>query len=316
MIRAELRSVKHEADDINLLEFRRLDGTGLPPFSAGSHIDLHLPNGIVRSYSLVNCPSETHRYVIAVKREPAGRGGSRFIHDQLHAGAEIEIGEPRNNFRLCEDAPRSVLIAGGIGITPFAGMVRRLEELGRPWELHYAARSRRSAGFVRKLASYGSKVTFYFPNEFAGEPAASRIDVANVVAGAPRGTHFYCCGPRGMLTAFEAAAAELPANQVHLEFFSNSASREKEGTFDVRLARSGQTVTVPSGETILNALLNHGVDVPYSCMEGVCSSCETRVLQGIPDHRDLILTREERDANDRMLICCSRSKSATLVLDI
>jgi vanillate O-demethylase ferredoxin subunit len=312
MIKAELKSVARGAEDIRILELCRRDGSFLPSFSAGSHIDLHLPNKMVRSYSLVNCPRETYRYVIAVKKEPDSRGGSRLIHDQLRAGDEIEIDEPRNNFGLREDAPRSVLIAGGIGITPFASMVRRLEQLGRPWELHYAARSRCSAGFVGQLASYGPKVKFYFSRE----PEAARIDIAKVVAEVPRDTHVYCCGPQNMLAAFETAAASLPSTQVHREFFANHENLDKAGAFDVKLARSGQTITIQSGESILDALLRHGIDAPYSCLEGVCSSCETRVLSGIPDHRDLILTKEEREANDRMLICCSRSKSAMLVLDI
>ena len=316
MIKVAITNVMREAEDISLLELRRPDGLALPPFSAGSHIDLRIANDLVRSYSLVNCPSETHRYLIAVKKETDSRGGSRFIHEQLHTGDTIKLGEPRNNFELCENAPRSILIAGGIGITPFASMVRRLERLGRPWELHYAARNRRSAGFVPRLASYGSKVRFYFPNEFRSEPEPRRMDIGKVVAEVPRDAHVYCCGPQNMLAIFEKAAAALPSGQVHVEFFSNAEGIDKDGAFDVRLARSGQTITINSGETILNALLKRGIDAPYSCLEGVCSSCETRVLSGIPDHRDLILTKEEREANDRMLICCSRSKSATLVLDV
>ncbi len=316
MIRAELKHVTHEAEDISVLEFQRPDGAVLPPFSAGSHIDLRLGNGLVRSYSLVNCPSETHRYVIGVKKEPDSRGGSRFIHEQLSAGDEVDIHEPCNNFQLCENAHRSVLIAGGIGITPFASMVRRLEELGRPWELHYAARNRCSAGFVRQLASYGSKVNFYFSNEYSDETPARRIDIEKIVTEVAPDAHVYCCGPRNMLAVFEKAAASLPSQQIHMEFFSNAEGIDKTGGFDVRLARSGQTIEVHPGETILDALLKRGIDAPYSCLEGVCSSCETRVISGIPDHRDLILSQEEREANDRMLICCSRSKSATLVLDL
>jgi len=234
----------------------------------------------------------------------------------MNAGDELEIDEPRNHFRLCENATRSVLIAGGIGITPFASMVRRLEQLERPWELHYAARSRCSAGFVKQLASYGSRVNFYFSSEYRDKPPARRIDLDKIVSEVPRDAHVYCCGPRNMLTAFEKAAAALPSEQTHLEFFSNAEGIDKAGGFDVRLARSGQTVEVRPGETILDALLKRGIDAPYSCLEGVCSSCETRVISGIPDHRDLILSKEEREANDRMLICCSRSKSATLVLDL
>lgn len=312
MIRVKLKNIAREAEGINLLELARSDGSALPPFSAGAHIDLRLPNGMVRSYSLVNCPSETHRYLIGVKKELDSRGGSRFIHEQLRTGDELDIDAPRNNFQLCENASRSVLIAGGIGITPFASMVRRLEQLGLPWELHYAARSRDSAGFVQHLASYGSKVNYYFTKE----PVAQRIDIRQIVEKLPPDSHAYCCGPRDMLATFEEATARLPANRAHLEFFSNTDGIDKGGAFEVQLARSGQTVVVQSGETILDVLLKHKIDAPYSCLEGVCSTCETRVLSGIPDHRDLILSQEEREANDRMLICCSRSKSPTLVLDL
>jgi ferredoxin-NADP reductase len=316
MIKAKLNCVTRETEDISVFEFRAPEATALPSFLAGSHIDLHLGSGLVRSYSLVNCPSETHRYVIAVKKEPHSRGGSRFLHEQLNAGDELDIDEPRNNFRLCEKAPKSILIAGGIGVTPFASMARRLEKLGLPWELHYAARNRCSAGFVTDLASYGSKVNFYFSQESVDEIPARRVDLDRIVAEVPSDAHVYCCGPRNMLAAFEKAAAALPSEQTHIEFFSNADEIDKAGGFDVRLARSGQTIEVRPGETILDVLLKRGIDAPYSCLEGVCSTCETRVISGIPDHRDLILSREEREANDRMLICCSRSKSAVLVLDL
>jgi tetrachlorobenzoquinone reductase len=315
MIRTQLTYVAREADDISVLEFRRLEGAALPPFSAGSHIDLHLGNGLVRSYSLINCPSETHRYMIGVKKEPSSRGGSHFIHEQLKVGDPVDIDGPRNNFRLFENAPRSVLIAGGIGITPFASMVRRLEELRRPWELHYAARSRSAAGFVQQFVSHGSNVNFYFSDE-ENDEQRRRINLNKVIAEVSGDDHVYCCGPANMLAAFEAAAAALRSEQTHMEFFSNTEGVDRAGGFNVRLARSGQTIEVCSGETILDALLKRGIDAPYSCLEGVCSSCETRVISGIPDHRDLILSREEREANDRMLICCSRSKSAMLVLDL
>jgi ferredoxin-NADP reductase len=314
--KAKLKGVTQEAEDICVLEFGAADGAPLAPFSAGAHIDLHLANGLVRSYSLVNSPTEHHRYVIGVKKEAEGRGGSRFIHEQLHVGDVIEIGVPRNNFSLREEAGRSVLIAGGIGVTPLACMSRRLEELGKPWELHYAARDRSSAGFVPQLGAFGPKVNFYFPTEFYASSRATRIDIADIVHRAPPDAHIYCCGPRSMLSAFEAAVAGRAADQIHVEFFSNTEPFDTEGGFEVMLAKSGETIEVPSGKTILDVLLARGIDAPYSCLEGVCSSCETRVISGIPEHRDLILTTQERAAGDRMMICCSRSKSRTLVLDL
>jgi tetrachlorobenzoquinone reductase len=315
-IQAKLNGIAREAEDICLLELAATDGAPLAPFSAGAHIDLHLANGLVRSYSLVNSPVEKHRYVIGVKKEAAGRGGSRFIHEQMHVGEVIEISAPRNNFALREDAGRSILIAGGIGITPLACMSRRLEELGKPWELHYTARDRCSAAFVPQLAAFGPKVNFYFPTEFCAAPRAARIDIGEIVQTAPRDAHIYCCGPGSMLAAFQEATAGHPVGQAHVEFFSNSDAISTDGAFDVVLAKSGQTLKIPSGKTILDVLLARGIDAPYSCLEGVCSSCETRVVSGVPDHRDLILTTQERAAGDRMMICCSRSKSQTLVLDL
>jgi vanillate O-demethylase ferredoxin subunit len=315
-IKAKLNVIAREAEGICLLELAAADGAPLAPFSAGAHVDLHLANGLVRSYSLVNSPGEQHRYVIGVKKETAGRGGSRFIHEQLRVGDVIDIGAPRNNFALREDARRSILIAGGIGITPLACMSRRLEELGKPWELHYAARERCSAGLVPQLAAFGPKVSFYFPTEFCATPRAERIDIGQIVQDAPRDAHIYCCGPGSMLAAFAAATAGHPADQVHVEFFSNADAIDTQGPFEVVLAKSGTTLVIPSGKTILDVLLARGIDAPYSCLEGVCSSCETRVVSGIPDHRDFILTTQERAAGDRMMICCSRSKSRTLVLDL
>jgi ferredoxin-NADP reductase len=312
-MKVEVAAISPETGDISLLELRPVNGE-LPSFSAGAHIDLHLGNGLVRSYSLTNPASERHRYVIGVKKEALGRGGSRYIHERLRVGDEMTIAAPRNNFTLCEQASSTVLIAGGIGITPLIGMAQRLEELERPWQLHYAARSHCTAGFVNRLAPFGSKVRFYFPTEL--QASAARADIQSIVAAAPPEAHLYCCGPERMLAAFKAAARERSPSRVHIEHFTNTDGVDKAGEFEVVLAKSGQTVAIPSGKSILDTLLELGIDAPYSCMEGVCSSCETRVLSGIPDHRDLILSSEEHAANDRMMICCSRSKSPTLVLEL
>jgi ferredoxin-NADP reductase len=316
MIKARINGIIRETQDLSLFEFGAANGEGLKPFSAGAHVDLHLPNGLVRSYSLINSPCDGNRYVIGVKKEPNGRGGSRYIHEHLRVGDLIELSPPLNNFELREDAARSILIAGGIGVTPLACMSRRLEEIGQPWELHYAARDRRSAGLVPHLASYGAKVRFYFPTEFCPQPQAARIDIDDIVRTAPRDAHIYCCGPNSMLAAFKVATAEYSAERAHVEFFSNHDGIDTNSSFDVVLARSGKALTIPAGKTILEVLLEQDIDAPYSCLEGVCSSCETRVVSGVPDHRDLILTSEERAIGDRMMVCCSRAKSRTLVLDL
>jgi vanillate O-demethylase ferredoxin subunit len=314
-LKVRVSAISKETKDISVLELRPADGE-LPSFSAGSHIDLHLGNGLTRSYSLTNAAGERHRYVIAVKKEPLGRGGSRYIHEQARVGDEATISTPRNNFALCEDAPSSVLIAGGIGITPLISMAQRLEEIGRPWQLHYAARSRCTAGFVSQLAEFGSKVHFYFSTELQQESCAAQANISSIVSAASRDAHIYCCGPERMLATFKAAAIGRPAGQIHVEYFANTQEVDTAGEFEVVLAKSGRTIEVPSGKSILDMLLESGIDAPYSCLEGVCSSCETRVLSGTPDHRDLILTSEEHAANDRMMICCSRSKSRTLVLEL
>jgi vanillate O-demethylase ferredoxin subunit len=307
-MRVKVTAISRQTENISLLELRPVE-TELPAFSPGSHIDLHLGNGLIRSYSLTNGADDRHRYVIGVKKEPLGRGGSRFIHEQL-------ISAPRNNFALCEEAASSVLIAGGIGITPLISMVQRLEHLGKPWQLHYAARSRCAAGFASELAKFGLKVRFYFSREHEFEPSAARIDIQSIIAASAGDAHIYCCGPEGMLTAFNAAAAARPAAHIHVEHFSNAQGVDKAGGFEIVLAKSGRTIAVPSGKSILDTLLELGIDAPFSCLEGICSTCETRVLSGIPDHRDLILTADEHAANDRMMICCSRSKSPVLVLDL
>ncbi len=323
LLTVRLHSITYEAQDIHLFEFRPLQGRVLPQAAAGAHIDLHLPNGMVRSYSLVDPEGAADRYVIAVKNDPAGRGGSRLVHEALRVGQEMAIGPPRNNFPLREDAASSVFIAGGIGITPILGMVRRLERSARPWQLHYAARSPGSAAFLGELAALRPKTHLYFRAAFdAEQPAAvaeteaGALDIAALVAGLPREADLYCCGPLRMMTAFEEAAASRPPERVHVEYFAAREAAASEGGFAVVLQRSGRRIEVPPGQTILDALREAGLDMPYSCMEGVCGSCETRVLAGIPDHRDLILTKEERAANDRMMPCCSGSLSPTLTLDL
>lgn len=312
-LEGRLHSITQEAEDIFLFDIRPLRGQHFPRADAGAHIDLHLGNGLNRSYSLVNAPDDRDRFVIAVKHEVAGRGGSRFVHTELRVGQRLRIGGPRNNFRLREDATHSVFIAGGIGITPLYSMILRLQQLGRSWELHYAAADREQAAFVAALAACEPRARFYFRSE---RPAHTALDIRRLIERAPRDADFYCCGPNRMLQDFEAATASMAPHRVHAEYFSARDEPALDGGFEVVLQRSNQRVAIQPGETILDALIRLGVDVPYSCMEGVCGSCQVNVIDGIPDHRDLILSKEERDANDRMLICCSGSKTAKLVLDL
>lgn len=308
-----VKRIGYEAERINSYELIAGAGGELAPFTAGSHIDLHLPNGMIRSYSLVNDPRERHRYVIAVNKDSASRGGSSLVHDTVRAGDILTISTPRNNFALREDAEHSILIAGGIGITPLLSMIRRLEALGRRWDLHYAARTRAAAAFLDELRPD------VHPNmhvDFDDERSGRAFDLPAIVKHAPAHAHLYCCGPAPMLAAFEAAAADRPADHVHVEYFQAREAPVAEGGFDVRLARSNRTIAVETGKTILDALLAAGVAVNYACAEGVCGTCETRVLEGIPDHRDQFLSREEQAAHRSVMICCSGAKSRTLVLDL
>ena len=311
-----VKRINYEAESINSYELVPPDGGDLAPFTAGSHIDLHLKNGMIRSYSLVNDPRERHRYVIAVNKDTSGRGGSSLVHTTFRAGDIVSVSAPRNNFALCEDAEYSLLIAGGIGITPLMSMIRRLETLGRPWKLSYAARARRTAAFLGELDAVGPNAQpnlhFHFDDEHAGQP----LDLAGIVANAPAHGHLYCCGPVPMLEAFEKATVGRPAGHVHVEYFQAKQAPAVEGGFEVRLARSKRTVAVEPGKTILDAVLDAGIMANHSCSEGVCGTCETRVIEGIPDHRDLVLSAEEKAANKTIMICCSGSKSGTLVLDL
>lgn len=304
-------SATWEAPNIISYELRPPEGGELPAFTAGAHIDITLPNGLVRSYSLLNPQSERHRYVIAVQKDRASRGGSRWVHENFRAGDLVTVNGPRNNFPLDEAAEKSVLIAGGIGITPILSMVERLGAIGRDWELVYCSRKRGGTAFLERLQGK-PQVRFNFDEE----PGGRMLDIAAVVKAAPPQAHLYCCGPLPMLEAFEQATKDLPRERVHVEYFTAKAPPAVEGGFTIVLAKSGLTLSVAPGKTILDTLRDNGFDTPFSCTEGVCGTCETRVLEGVPDHRDLILTEAERASNKTILICCSGSKSDKLVLDL
>jgi len=309
-----VKRIGYEAERIHSYELIAPTGGELAPFTAGSHIDLHLLNGMIRSYSLVNDQRELHRYVIAVNRDAESRGGSNFVHDTVRVGEIMTISLPRNNFALCEQAEHSVLIAGGIGITPLLSMIRRLEALDRRWDLYYAARTRAAAAFLDELGALRSDASLHV--DFDDERAGRVFDLAAIVRSAPAQAHLYCCGPVPMLAAFEAATADRPADHVHVEYFKAREAPATGGGFEVRLARSNRTIAVEPGKTILDALLDAGIAANYACSEGVCGTCETRVLEGIPDHRDQFLSEEEQATNRSVMICCSGAKSGTLVLDL
>lgn len=310
-IAMRLTATTYAAEYVHLFELRPVSGEPVPRFTAGAHVDLRLPNGFVRQYSIANSEEERHRYLLGVKREAAGRGGSRLMHDELRVGTVLEVGCPRNNFPLVESAAHSVLIAGGIGVTPILSMVARLRSLGRSWELHYAVRRRSEVAFLDMLGAGGASVQLHVDEEQGGV-----LDVAGIVGAVREGVHLYCCGPTPMLDAFTAAAASWPAEQVHVEYFTSAFAPAIEKGFIVELARSKRQIAVVPGQTILEALRANGIKVVSSCEQGICGSCETKVLAGEPDHRDLLLSDEEKATGGVMMICCSGSRSAVLVLDL
>ncbi|HEK1009945.1 TPA: oxidoreductase [Pseudomonas putida] len=311
---ALVHTLRHEAEGIISVELRPWGDTVFTPFEAGSHIDLHLPNGLVRSYSLLNAPSDQGRYVVGILRDRASRGGSRYVHEQLRVGTQLQISQPRNNFALDTRASHSVLVAGGIGITPIYCMFRQLLALGRSAELIYCARSRAEAALVDEISGLGAKVLYHFNDEKGGLP-----DLASYLAGRPADTHFYCCGPTPMLDAFEQTCERLGYPHAHIERFTAAevaAAADAQDSYSVELSKSGKTVSVEPGLNLLDVLLEAGCDIEYSCREGVCGSCETRVLEGDVDHRDGVLTKAERAANKSMMVCVSGCKSRRLVLDL
>ncbi|MFJ4154052.1 PDR/VanB family oxidoreductase [Pseudomonas sp. NPDC089752] len=313
-VSALVHTLRHEAEGIISVELRPWGDTVFTPFEAGSHIDLHLPNGLVRSYSLLNAPSDQGRYVVGILRDRASRGGSRFVHEQLRVGTQLQISPPRNNFALDTRASHSVLVAGGIGITPIYCMFRQLLALGRSAELIYCARSRAEAALLEEIGGLGAKVVYHFNDEKGGLP-----DLASYLAGRPADTHFYCCGPTPMLDAFEQSCERLGYPHAHIERFTAAEvapSEDALGSYSVELSKSGKTVSVEPGLNLLDVLLEAGCDIEYSCREGVCGSCETRVLEGDVDHRDGVLSKAERAANKSMMVCVSGCKSRRLVLDL
>jgi vanillate monooxygenase ferredoxin subunit len=308
-----------EAEGIVGFELVSLDGGKLPAFEAGAHIDVHVPGGLVRQYSLCNPPSERHRYQIAVLRDDASRGGSAGMHDAVHEGDQIQISAPRNHFALAPGRVRHLLFAGGIGLTPLLCMAEQLSREGAAFSLHYCARSSARAAFVERIT--GSRWAHSARCHFDDADQAQRIDLDALLADPQPDLHLYVCGPQGFMSAVLDKARSLgwPADRLHYEYFAAapaSAANNDEASFDIRLARSGRVVPVSATQTVMQALVAAGVDVPVSCEQGICGTCLTRVLDGEPDHRDLFLSPDEQARNDRFLPCCSRAKSRMLVLDL
>jgi ferredoxin-NADP reductase/nitrite reductase/ring-hydroxylating ferredoxin subunit len=302
-----------EAAEIVGIELAPLSGH-LPTFQPGAHIDLHLPNGLVRQYSITNGSGELTRYAIAVKREPASAGGSATIADTLREGDLVAISEPRNNFPLRRDADRTTLIAGGIGITPLLAMAKALYRSNLAFDFHVFARSAGHLPFAAELDGFGGSVV----RHIGLSPEKTRATIDEAIAGYGFARHLYACGPGPMLAATRASAtaAGWPDEAVHFEYFKNDRAIDTRSHFTIELARSALTLEVPAGKSILAVLRENGIDASSSCEQGACGTCLTAVLAGTPDHQDVYLNASERRANTAMLTCVSRALTPTLVLDI
>ncbi|NYD31005.1 PDR/VanB family oxidoreductase [Nocardioides kongjuensis] len=300
------------ATDVVTLTLAAEDGTALPPWTPGAHIDLVLGEDLVRQYSLCGSPADTGQYRVGVLRAPDSRGGSKAVHAELHEGATVRVRGPRNHFPLVA-SPRYLFIAGGIGITPMLPMIAEAEASGADWRLVYGGRSRSSMAFVDELAAYGDKVTL-LPQDEAGFP-----DLDALLGSPAEGTLVYTCGPTGLLDAVEERCnASWPAGSLHLERFSAKAptSDEQDSAFELVLQRSGLTLEVPADKSIFEVCREAGVSVVGSCLEGVCGTCETEVVEGDVEHRDSILNEEEKESNEFMMICVSRCRGESLTLDL
>jgi ferredoxin-NADP reductase len=305
-------SVGRVADDVVAITLADPGGEALPPWTPGAHVDLILEPGLVRQYSLCGSPSDSRTIRVAILKAPGGRGGSAFVHERVHPGSVLRVRGPRNHFPLVS-SPRYLFIAGGIGITPLLPMMAEASAAGADWTLLYGGRSRASMAFADELTSYPGRVTLVPQDELG-------ILDLDTALGEPRDdTLVYCCGPEGLLTAVEQRCASWPAGALHLERFAARPAEADAGAekpFELVLARSGLTLTVPADRSVFDVVQEAGVSILGSCHEGICGTCEQIVLDGEVDHRDSILTGDERALNETMMICVSRACSERLTLDL
>jgi vanillate O-demethylase ferredoxin subunit len=317
LMRVEVSARWELAEGTAGYELAAVDGSALPPFEAGSHIDVHLPGGLVRQYSLHDLPSDPARYRIGVLREPQSRGGSAALVDGVKVGDALDIGIPRNHFALDESAGRSILLAGGIGITPILCMAEQLAKDSRAFELHYCGRTIRRMAFIERLqaSSFADDVHIHVDDG----PKEQMLDAAAVIGPAHPETHLYVCGPAGFMDHVLKTARDLgwKEPQLHREYFAAAPiDHSADGPFEIELKSSGTVVKVDAGKSAAEALRDSGIAIAVSCEQGVCGTCVTRVLGGLPDHRDLYLTDAEHEQNDCFTPCCSRARTPRLVLGL
>jgi vanillate O-demethylase ferredoxin subunit len=315
-ISLQVERIQEETDRVKSFRLRAAEGNDLPEFLSGAHLQvmLKLPDGSEanRHYSLVNNPNDKFSYEIAVLREPEGRGGSRYMHEQVNEGDALEIRLPKNEFQMVTTAEHSILIAGGIGITPILSMMHSLSSKNDSFEMHYSARRFSEFAFRDRIVQVaGDSACFYASKETGGQ----RLNLKELLATPKPGVHVYVCGPRGMINAVRdtATVQGWPLSQIHFESFGAQPMADDKA-IRVHLAKSKQTITVPADRSILDTLLDAGVSVPHDCKRGECTMCSTRVLDGEPDHRDLCLSPEEKTSS--MCVCVSRARGEELQLDL
>lgn len=306
-----------EAKDIVVLELRNHNQQALAPFTAGSHLEVYLKKGLIRHYSLLNSPTEKDRYVIAIHLSGESKGGSSFIHENFAVGDQLEVSLPRNNFILGEHQ-EYIFIAGGIGITPILSMIDWCNIHQKKWKLFYTVRNKQRAGFYEYLSeTYNENTHFHFNDEHQ----LQHLDLDAILENTSSTAHIYCCGPNSLMQNLKEKSAAM-SDRVHFEWFSAAQAAVDTNVigdqqpFTVKLKNIDQEIEVLPDQTILEALENAGYELPFSCRAGICRTCETKVCAGTPDHLDMILSDEERAANQSMLICVSRSKSPVLELEI
>lgn len=312
----KVQSKRQEALDICSFELIDPDGKPLPSFSAGAHIDVQVHPGLIRQYSLCNPPHENQRYLIGVLKDPQSRGGSVGMHEGIHEGDLLTISPPKNHFPLV-NAQKILLMAGGIGITPMLCMAERLQQLGTDFALHYCARGLDRMAFYERITKspFHHRASFHLDS---GEPD-QKLDMRALIADTDPQTHVYVCGPKGFIDYVlgTCKAANWPAEQLHVEYFAGAVvDHSADDAFEVEIASTGAVYTIPAERNVVEVLEEHGIEIMYSCSQGVCGTCITRVLDGIPDHRDLYLDEVAQAANDQFTPCCSRAKSKRLVLDL
>ena len=326
-LRLQMRQVTHQAELINSFEMVDPDGKDLPVFTAGAHIDFYFRDGSIRQYSLCSDPSDRRRYLIAILRDEKGRGGSIALHDRLHVQRKVFVGKPRNNFPIHKEAKHHLMIAGGIGVTPMLSMVYELQNSGDDFTLHYCTKSSEHTAFQPELATLieEGKVVVHHDQGIPG----NGLDIKKLLKKHKAGTHLYYCGPPGFMRALADLSSHWPEDTVHFEFFSAAASPKPTMTnedihnaadgvvgigFQVKIASTGASFAVPNHKTIIEVLAENGVNVEVSCSSGLCKTCAVKYLEGVVDHKDLVLSEKER--TEYLTPCCSRAKSNLLVLDL